>query len=62
VHDSTRRRHIYVSQSKSGQGMNLLAASFLENKNAPVAPCNCVPALKMSLYAGKPWSAIALAM
>jgi hypothetical protein len=40
----------------------LLAASFREKMNGDVAPCNCVPALKMSLYAGWPASAIALAM
>jgi hypothetical protein len=49
-------------KGKEQQYEHLLAASFLENKNAAVAPCNCVPALKMSLYAGKPWSAIALAI
>jgi len=42
--------------------LDLLAASFRAKINGPVEPCSCVPALKMSLYAGRPASAIALAM
>jgi hypothetical protein len=44
------------------QVLDILAASLREKMNALVAPCSCVPALKMSLYAGWPASAIALAM
>jgi hypothetical protein len=33
-------------------GSYLLAASFRAKIKGAVAPCSCVPALKMSLYAG----------
>jgi hypothetical protein len=42
--------------------LDVLGESFDSNAKVPVAPCFCVPALKINLYVGTPSSAIALAI